>query len=94
MRKRFQAMSLRSFGAVLAVVGFGVGFADPSPEDTPPFSAPADFLNDTAWQKHLAEIAASIKPNPPFEIPDNPPPHEGAMIELSPHHRASRPDSG
>ena len=44
-----------------------------SPEYSPAFNRKIEA--------RMAEAAKSIKPNPPFVIPDDPPPHEGAMID-------------
>ncbi len=55
--------------------------AQPKPDDKP----------DRAWKANAAFVAGleaampkieSIRPFPAFEIPDNPPPHEGAMIDI------------
>lgn len=63
----------------LAMVG-GPGLRGQEP-------AAKDDRAEPAWAKQMAD---SIKPLPPEPVPDNPPPHEGNLIELS--YRIAPPD--
>ncbi len=87
-------MARRTFGreamaaAVLVVVagiGSPAGAQEPAPKPAPPEAAKPPARDDL-----IKKAEEFLKPLPLEPIPDNPPPHEGAMIELS--YRVESPD--
>jgi protein involved in polysaccharide export with SLBB domain len=84
LRKMLARLVVVSITMVLIVFAFNLGAAGrqaelkPTPPPGPPFEVPSSQRRLAVIERMIA--AYDLKPHPTPAIPDNPPPHEGAMI--------------